>query len=40
MSKILVVGGAGYVRGAVTGWLIAAGHSLRDYGALVDEDVF
>ena len=40
MSKILVVGGAGYVGGGITDRLIAAGHQVRVYDALVYEDVF
>ncbi|HTG43496.1 MAG TPA: NAD-dependent epimerase/dehydratase family protein, partial [Verrucomicrobiae bacterium] len=40
MSKILVVGGAGYVGGGITDRLIAAGHTVRVYDGLVYEDVF
>jgi len=40
MSKVLVVGGAGYVGGGITDRLIAAGHSVRVFDGLVYEDVF
>jgi nucleoside-diphosphate-sugar epimerase len=40
MSKVLVVGGAGYVGGGITDRLIAAGHSVRVYDGLVYEDIF
>jgi nucleoside-diphosphate-sugar epimerase len=40
MSKILVVGGAGYVGGGVTDRLAAAGHAVRVYDGLIYEDVF
>jgi nucleoside-diphosphate-sugar epimerase len=40
MSRILVVGGAGYVGGGITDRLIAAGHDVRVYDSLIYEDVF
>jgi nucleoside-diphosphate-sugar epimerase len=40
MSKILVVGGAGYVGGSVTDRLVAAGHAVRVFDGLIYEDVF
>lgn len=40
MSKILVVGGAGYVGGGITDRLIDAGHTVRVFDGLVYEDVF
>lgn len=40
MSKVLVVGGAGYVGGGITDRLLAAGHKVRVYDGLVYEDVF
>lgn len=40
MSKILVVGGAGYVGGGITDRLLAAGHTVRVFDGLVYEDVF
>lgn len=40
MSKILVVGGAGYVGGGVTDRLVAAGHAVRVFDCLIYEDVF
>lgn len=38
--KVLVVGGAGYIGGCVTDLLLARGHSVRVYDALVYEDTY
>jgi len=40
MSKVLVVGGAGYVGGGITDRLTAAGHIVRVYDGLIYEDIF
>lgn len=38
--KVLVVGGAGYIGGAVTDLLLAAGHDVRIFDGLLYEEVF
>ena len=40
MSNVLIVGGAGYVGGALTDAAIAAGHAVRVFDNLTYEDVF
>ena len=40
MSKVLVVGGAGYVGGWTTDRLLAEGHNVRVYDSLLYEDVY
>ena len=40
MSNVLVVGGAGYVGGAVTDALMGTGHAFRVYDALLYESEY
>ena len=40
MSKVLVVGGAGYVGGYLTDFAISSGHDVRIMDNLTYEDIF
>ena len=40
MSNILIVGGAGYVGGAVTDLLVGGEHPIRVYDNILDEDSY